>query len=92
MASNITFFCVFMTVKERHSTYEFSTSLNTSTYFEDSPGSKELDDESRRNSDLPLVSLKTIAAATDNFSYANKLGQGGFGSVYKVLKATTIYK
>ena len=77
-----------MTVKERHSADAFSTS----TYFEDSPGSKELDNESRRNSDLPLVSLKTIAAATDNFSDANKLGEGGFGSVYKVLKATTIYK
>ncbi|KAF3451613.1 hypothetical protein FNV43_RR07708 [Rhamnella rubrinervis] len=70
-------------VKERHGTYSFSKSLNTSAYFEDSPGSKELDDESRRNSDLRLFSLKTIAAATGNFSDANKLGEGGFGSVYK---------
>lgn len=27
----------------------------------------------------------TIRAATDNFSEENKLGQGGFGSVYKVI-------
>lgn len=34
---------------------------------------------------IPFVSLKTIMAATDNFSEANKLGEGGFGPVYKVV-------
>jgi hypothetical protein len=29
--------------------------------------------------------LSTIRVATDDFSEANKLGQGGFGAVYKVL-------
>ena len=29
--------------------------------------------------------FRTIRAATDNFSLNNKLGEGGFGGVYKVL-------
>ncbi|XP_014518460.1 G-type lectin S-receptor-like serine/threonine-protein kinase At1g11300 isoform X1 [Vigna radiata var. radiata] len=32
---------------------------------------------------LPLFSFESVAAATDNFSDANKLGEGGFGPVYK---------
>ncbi|CAN0855532.1 G-type lectin S-receptor-like serine/threonine-protein kinase At4g27290 [Linum grandiflorum] len=33
--------------------------------------------------ELPLFERATIADATDNFSFANKLGEGGFGPVYK---------
>ncbi|XVF04055.1 hypothetical protein REPUB_Repub05bG0048000 [Reevesia pubescens] len=33
--------------------------------------------------ELPLFDFATIANATDNFSSNNKLGQGGFGHVYK---------
>ncbi|XP_063941896.1 G-type lectin S-receptor-like serine/threonine-protein kinase At4g27290 isoform X2 [Daucus carota subsp. sativus] len=33
--------------------------------------------------DLPLVDFKKIVNATDNFSLHNKLGEGGFGLVYK---------
>ncbi|KAL3576884.1 hypothetical protein D5086_022167, partial [Populus alba] len=33
--------------------------------------------------ELPLFSLQTLIDATDNFNTANKLGQGGFGPVYK---------
>ncbi|KAL6207020.1 hypothetical protein ACLB2K_024265 [Fragaria x ananassa] len=39
--------------------------------------------ETRRHPDLQLFYLSTIKAATDDFSLANKLGEGGFGSVYK---------
>ncbi|XP_042038206.1 receptor-like serine/threonine-protein kinase SD1-7 [Salvia splendens] len=33
--------------------------------------------------ELPIFSLGSIAASTNNFSITNKLGQGGFGPVYK---------
>ncbi|KAL3612533.1 hypothetical protein D5086_003553, partial [Populus alba] len=33
--------------------------------------------------ELPSFHLATIVKATDNFSSNNKLGQGGFGPVYK---------
>ena len=42
------------------------------------------DFSSGKNLDLPLFDLTDIAAANENFSDGNKLGQGGFGSVYKV--------
>ncbi|KAK9936197.1 hypothetical protein M0R45_013050 [Rubus argutus] len=35
-----------------------------------------------------IFDLESIVVATDNFSPANKLGQGGFGSVYKGLLAS----
>ncbi|KAG5414119.1 hypothetical protein IGI04_001686 [Brassica rapa subsp. trilocularis] len=33
--------------------------------------------------DLPILDIKTIYIATDDFSYINFLGRGGFGPVYK---------
>lgn len=34
--------------------------------------------------ELPLMEFEAVAMATNYFSNANKLGQGGFGIVYKV--------
>ncbi|KAL3624697.1 hypothetical protein CASFOL_031365 [Castilleja foliolosa] len=39
--------------------------------------------ENDKSIDVPLYDLNIILSATDNFSDANKLGQGGFGPVYK---------
>uniref|UniRef100_J3MLV8 non-specific serine/threonine protein kinase n=1 Tax=Oryza brachyantha TaxID=4533 RepID=J3MLV8_ORYBR len=38
-----------------------------------------------KNCELPLFAFEALATATDNFSSSNKLGEGGFGHVYKVL-------
>lgn len=37
------------------------------------------------DADLPVVDLSTIAKATNNFSIKNKIGEGGFGPVYRVI-------
>ena len=45
----------------------------------------EKKDEGRQEDlELPFFDLGTIVNATNNFSDNNKLGQGGFGPVYKV--------
>ncbi|KAD7478991.1 hypothetical protein E3N88_02127 [Mikania micrantha] len=48
-----------------------------------SRGQGVLSEEDRKALDIPFFEFKAIASATDNFSLANKLGQGGFGPVYK---------
>jgi hypothetical protein len=35
--------------------------------------------------ELPLFNFEKLASATNNFHPSNKLGQGGFGPVYKVM-------
>ena len=69
-----------MTAKERQRT------LYNVTYREDFRGTIGLE-ENRTNSDqLPFFHLNVIVEATKNFSLNNKLGEGGFGTVYKVSK------
>ncbi|KAG6394041.1 hypothetical protein SASPL_144618 [Salvia splendens] len=41
--------------------------------------------------DCQQYDLAKIRAATDDFSDVNKLGEGGFGAVYKVMVLKTIY-
>lgn len=41
--------------------------------------------ENDKHIDVPFYNLDLILLATDNFSDSNKLGQGGFGPVYKVI-------
>jgi hypothetical protein len=58
-----------------------------------------LDDEewqsAEKDVDLPLIDLVVILTGTDNFATHDKIGEGGFGSVYRVsrvIQITAIYK
>ncbi|XP_059437486.1 G-type lectin S-receptor-like serine/threonine-protein kinase B120 [Corylus avellana] len=39
--------------------------------------------QEKKDAELPLFSFESILAASNNFSIVNKLGEGGFGHVYK---------
>lgn len=44
----------------------------------------KLENDGKKSNELQLFSFRSIATATNDFSVENKLGQGGFGPVYKV--------
>lgn len=39
-----------------------------------------------------LYTYRELRTATENFSPANKIGEGGFGSVYKVIACVEIFE
>ncbi|KAL5824770.1 hypothetical protein ACOSQ3_020833 [Xanthoceras sorbifolium] len=49
---------------------------------EDNTTNKQKRDRKKRN-ELHVFSFESIASATNNFASTNKLGEGGFGAVYK---------
>ncbi|KAK1421233.1 hypothetical protein QVD17_23417 [Tagetes erecta] len=46
-------------------------------------GTPLANNDHKQDSDLPFFSLNEVVKATSNFSIDNKIGQGGFGAVYK---------
>ena len=62
--------------------FDFGNSLEDTSY--------ELGETNRlwrgekREVDLPMFSFASVSASTNNFCIENKLGEGSFGSVYKV--------
>jgi hypothetical protein len=48
----------------------------------------EFTEEDKKDIDVPFFDLESILAATNNFSDANKLGEGSYGPVYKVISTT----
>ncbi|XP_050371695.1 G-type lectin S-receptor-like serine/threonine-protein kinase RKS1 [Argentina anserina] len=73
--------------KEKEDLFSYGATPSFS-YFESSHRSTNLDD-SGLNSDLPFFDLSTISAATQKFCNSNRLGEGGFGPVYKVVLEST---
>ncbi|KAM5588529.1 G-type lectin S-receptor-like serine/threonine-protein kinase [Rosa sericea] len=71
--------------KERPNLFSFGATR--SIYLENSPCRTDPDDSGLK-SDLPFFDLSTISAATKNFSNSNRLGEGGFGPVYKGVLST----
>jgi len=51
--------------------------------FKESYGLKDLEDDFKGH-DIKVLDYATILEATMDFSPENKLGQGGYGPVYKV--------
>ncbi|KAF9672237.1 hypothetical protein SADUNF_Sadunf11G0020000 [Salix dunnii] len=47
------------------------------------PGDLVIEGSQVNGPDLPMFNFNCVASATNNFSEENKLGQGGFGLVYK---------
>ena len=47
-------------------------------------GQPDIGDEEDKNVGTLLFDLSTTRTATNNFSHTNKLGEGGFGPVFKV--------
>ncbi|XP_017702536.3 receptor-like serine/threonine-protein kinase SD1-8 [Phoenix dactylifera] len=61
--------------RRRQATSMLGTVSFASNYIDEGTEGRELE--------LPLFDMGTIAAATNDFSIQNKLGEGGFGPVYK---------
>ncbi|CDY57036.1 BnaC08g14920D [Brassica napus] len=84
MLATVMLFC-FVRKRQKSKRHTRSTTAFATSYvdFGDSLRFGEQLHDKERNRELPLFELTTIVEATDNFSLNNKLGAGGFGSVYK---------
>ncbi|GLT52412.1 hypothetical protein SLA2020_257570 [Shorea laevis] len=60
--------------------FDFSIRLGTTEQDETEPKKPRKD---KKEVEIPLFNFSSVSAATNNFSSSNKLGEGGFGPVYK---------
>ncbi|XVF70458.1 hypothetical protein PTKIN_Ptkin11bG0163200 [Pterospermum kingtungense] len=61
----------------------FDVEMSITTSSSEISGSDTLGKGKRKDAALPLFSFASVSAATENFSTENRLGEGGFGPVYK---------
>ncbi|XP_058073048.1 G-type lectin S-receptor-like serine/threonine-protein kinase At1g11330 [Magnolia sinica] len=69
--------------QERSQEVLFHQLRNNGSDDRESINANRLREGRRKGLELPLFSFASVVAATDNFCPTNKLGQGGFGPVYK---------
>lgn len=76
--------CVVLVLSTKPGSFQRSRDLLTTVQRKFSTNRKNSGERNMDDIELPMFDFNTITMATDNFSEANKLGQGGFGIVYKV--------
>ena len=59
--------------------------LDNEKHVKDLIDSIQFTEEDKKDIDIPFFDLESILVATNSFSDANKLGEGGYGPVYKVI-------
>jgi CTP-dependent riboflavin kinase len=64
--------------------------LDNEKHVKDLIDSGQFKEEDEKGIDVPYFDLESILAATESFSDANKLGEGGYGPVYKVISIVLI--
>ncbi|CAL5432050.1 unnamed protein product [Camellia sinensis] len=67
----------------RGETTEMNDLIELMTLANAQTGTNKLENETNKSNDLKIFSFGSISAATNSFSLENKLGEGGFGPVYK---------
>ncbi|CAL5344633.1 unnamed protein product [Camellia sinensis] len=77
--------CVIWLLRSNRTRKDEEKSRSTLLHQLANPPSVDINQEGEfvSSQELPFMELATIKAATDNFSDSNKLGKGGFGTVYK---------
>uniref|UniRef100_A0A5B7AYL4 Receptor-like serine/threonine-protein kinase n=1 Tax=Davidia involucrata TaxID=16924 RepID=A0A5B7AYL4_DAVIN len=75
-------FC-YLRIRKRRREGEEKKLLHELTASDSFNNANEIENEGREGNDLKIFSFASIVAATNDFSNENKLGQGGFGPVYK---------
>ncbi|KAL2616262.1 hypothetical protein GLYMA_08G125800v4 [Glycine max] len=80
-------FILFLALKKRKHLFEEKKRNRMETGMLDS-AIKDLEDEFKKRQNLKVFKYTSVLSATNDFSPENKLGQGGFGPVYKGILPT----